>query len=59
VVQETLATGIDADTVMLRAVDTASGRRFFDVEAVLKRWMAEGRVTLRDLLGDQLTDVAL
>lgn len=58
VVQETLATGMDADTVMLRAVDTTSGRRFFGVEAVLKRWMVEGRVNLRDLLGDQLTDVA-
>jgi hypothetical protein len=52
VVQETLATEGEADTLMLRVVDLTGARRFFDVEAVLRRWMVEGRVTLNDLLGD-------
>lgn len=50
VAQETLATGGDGDTLLLRVLDVARGRRHYDVEAVLRRWIAEGRVTLRDLL---------
>lgn len=52
VAQETLATGGDEDTLMLRVVDLDGRRRFYDAEAVLQRWIAEGRVTLQDLLGD-------
>lgn len=54
VVQETLAMGNDEDTLTLRVEDLVTRRRQFDAEAILRRWMTEGRVTLADVASDHV-----
>ncbi|MCJ7736153.1 MAG: hypothetical protein MUQ10_02415, partial [Anaerolineae bacterium] len=50
IVQDSLAAAGQEDSLALRVVDLASGRRDFIVETVLQGWVDAGKVTLRDLV---------
>jgi len=50
IAQDRVAPAGQEDSVALRVVDPASGRRDFAIEMVLQGWVDAGKVTLRDLV---------